>query len=125
MRRETWFASGCRRELEDRDDEQRERHGLGNAHSAAPARRAHEDPRAGNREQREPAEPLGQMPLRVVRELVGEHDLLLALGERLEEHRVPEDDPARRPEPVRVGVRLVGVVADLLDPDRDVTDPEL
>ena len=111
-----------RRELEDRDDEQRERNRLRRAHAAAPARRPHEDPRAGDREEREPAEALREVPLRVVRELVREHDLLLVLGERLEQHRVPEDDAARRPDAVRVRVRLLGVVAHLLDPDRDVAD---
>ena len=41
------------------------------------------------------------------------------------QHRVPEDDAPRRPEAVRVRVRLLGVRADLLDADRDVADAEL
>ena len=65
------------------------------------------------------------MTLRVVRELVREHDLLLVLVERREEHRVPEDDAARRPDAVGVRVRLLGVRADLLDAKRDVADAEL
>ena len=69
--------------------------------------------------------PFGRWSLRVVRELVREDDLLLVLRERREEHRVPEDDPPRRPDPEGVGVRLVGVLADLLDPKRNVPEAEL
>ncbi len=115
----------CGRELEDRDDEKRERDCLRGAHAAPAAGRPHEDPRAGDGEQREPREALGKMALRVVGELVREHGLLLGLVERGEEHRVPEDDAARRPEAVRVRVRLVGVRAHLLDAHRDVSDAEL
>ena len=79
-----------------------------------------------DREQREPAEPFHEVPLRVVRELVRENDLLLALVERLEEHRVPEDDPAAARGRRRTRVRLLGGVgADLLDADRDVAHAEL
>ncbi len=69
--------------------------------------------------------PFGRCSLRVVRELVREHDLLLVLRERIPEDRVPEDDTPRRPQPERVGVRLIGVGADLLDAERDVAYAEL
>ena len=113
------------RELEHGRDEQRERHRLGGAHPAAALGRLHQDPGAGNREDREPADALGEMVLRVVRELVREDDLLLPLVERLLEERVPEDDAARRAHAVCVGVRELGVLADLLDPRRDVGQAEL
>ena len=63
--------------------------------------------------------------LRVVAELVRKDDVLLVLRERRAEERVPEDDAPGGPDPEGVGVRLVGVVADLLDAKRDVPEAEL
>ena len=107
------------------DHEQRERNRLGRPMPPRPrvARMRIQAPGMAN-SANQPS-PSGEVPLRVVRELVREHDLLLVLGERVEQHRVPEDDAARRPDPERVRVRLVGVVAHLLDADRDVSDAEL
>ena len=112
-------------ELEHRDDEQRERNGRRCPHPSAAARRTHEEPGARDREEREPGDPLRDVMLRVVAELVGEDDALLVLRERTAQERVPDDDASRRPDPVRVRVGLVGVVADLLDANGDVSEAEL
>ncbi len=61
----------------------------------------------------------------MVAELVREDDSLLVLGERTAQDRVPDDDASRRPDPVRICVRLVGVVADLLDANGDASEAEL
>jgi hypothetical protein len=110
-------------ELERDDDEQPERDRLGPSHATATARRAGDEIRPGQREQRVPGEALREVVARVVSELVCHHDVDDAVRVAPVEQRVPENDPARRAEPHRVGVHLVGLVADVLDPDRDVRQP--
>ena len=109
-------------ELEDGDDEEREGNGGGLAHAAAPPRREHQDERAGQREEPEPGDRLRDVVARVVRELVGEDDVHLAVGEAAVQQGVPQHDPRGRAHAEGVGVRLTRVAADLLDAQGDPLD---
>ena len=125
MRRERWFASGNVASWKTATTSSAS--GIASGVPMPPRRRVIrmriQAPGIANK--REPADALRQVILRVVPQLVREDDLLLVLRERREEHRVPEDDTPRRPDPEGVGVRLVGVLAHLLDPKRNVSEAEL
>ena len=108
------------RESEHDEREQRERHRLRLPHSAAPARRSRDQERAGEREQRVPADVLPDVVAREMAELVRDHDLQLPVGEPPVEERVPQHDAAARAEAGRLRVRQRRHVAHGLDDDRRV-----
>ena len=121
MRREMWFCERRRRELEDGDDEQGERHRLGRAHPASPPRRAHEDPRAGNGEEREPAESLRADGCCEWCASSCASTTFCSPGVNGSWSIVSQKTTRRDgPMPIGIRVRLVGVGADLLDAQRDV-----
>ncbi len=72
--------------------------------AAEPVRDPGQQEDAGNREEREPCEPLPQVPALHVGQLVGGDEPDLALAEAPVEQSVVEDDPAGRAEPGDVGV---------------------
>ncbi len=114
--------SGREGELERGDDEQGQRNRCRLTHPSAPPRHPHQDPGAGKREQCEPGECLGDVVARVVTDLVGEDDPYLVVREASVDHGAPENDLAGGSEADRVGIRLAGRAADVLDRDGNALD---
>ena len=111
-----------REQLEDDEHEEREGNRLRLSHPTAPPRRAREQVRPREGEERVPADVLPDVVAREVAELVREDHLQLARGEAAVEECVEQHDAPARPDADRLRVRERGDVVDRLDDHGYVPD---